>query len=144
MMAMDTESEYLDDVLSSLLRMEAIIDDALTLMHYGTDGREKEPIRLRKLTENAWSNVETGSVSFTCTDNRILDGYPDLLAHVIEHGRATTITVGTTEHGFYIEDDGTEIPKGMRGKVFEMGHTTQKNGTGFGLAIVENLIESHG
>ncbi|WP_266075616.1 sensor histidine kinase [Haladaptatus caseinilyticus] len=151
-LAMDIEDDYLDDVLSSLLRMEAIIDDALSLMRYGTEGRDKEPIRLNKLTEHAWSNVETGSVSFARTNDRMLDGYPDLLEHVfenmfrntIEHGEATTITIGTTEHGFYVEDDGTGIPDGMRSKVFEMGYTTQKNGTGFGLAIVENLVKSHG
>ncbi|SIQ83869.1 His Kinase A (phospho-acceptor) domain-containing protein [Haladaptatus litoreus] len=152
MLAMDTDDDYLDDILSSLLRMEAIIDDALTLMQYGTEGRDKEPVRLSNLTESAWSNVETESVKLTRTDDRILDGYPDLLAHVfenlfrnaIEHGEAETITVGATKNGFHVEDDGTGIPAEMRGKVFEMGHTTQKNGTGFGLAIVESLIDSHG
>ncbi len=153
MLAMNgEESNYLDDILSSLLRMEAIIDDALTLMQYGTEGRIREPVRLRNVAETAWSNVETGETTLNCTDDRVLDCYPDLVAHIfenllrnaIEHGDAKTITVGATQHGFYIEDDGTGIPESMRSKVFEMGHTTQQNGTGFGLAIVESLVESHG
>ncbi|PSQ35156.1 hypothetical protein BRD11_02975 [Halobacteriales archaeon SW_12_69_24] len=57
---------------------------------------------------------------------------------------AVSITVGDTDEGFYIADDGPGIPPGERQDVFDLGHTTRENGTGFGLAIVETIAEAHG
>jgi signal transduction histidine kinase len=57
---------------------------------------------------------------------------------------AVTITVGDTDEGFYVADDGPGIPPGDREDVFELGHTTRQDGTGFGLAIVQTIAEAHG
>jgi len=57
---------------------------------------------------------------------------------------AVSITVGDTDEGFYVADDGPGIPPGDREDVFELGHTTREDGTGFGLAIVETIAEAHG
>ena len=46
--------------------------------------------------------------------------------------------------GFYVEDDGDGIPASVRPYVFERGHTTSEDGTGFGLAIVRDVVEAHG
>lgn len=48
--------------------------------------------------------------------------------------------------GFYVEDDGPGISPKERDRVFETGYTTNRSdgGTGFGLAIVEKVIEAHG
>ena len=65
-------------------------------------------------------------------------------------GRDLTVTVGTlaeaddTTTGFYVADDGPGIPAEDRQKVFERGYTTAKDGTGFGLAIVEDIATAHG
>jgi len=61
-----------------------------------------------------------------------------------------TVTVGTMSTdsdavtGFYVADDGPGIPPESREKVFERGYTTAKGGTGFGLAIVEDIATAHG
>ena len=57
---------------------------------------------------------------------------------------AVTIAVGDTDEGFYVADDGPGIPPDDRENVFELGHTTREDGTGFGLAIVETIAEAHG
>jgi signal transduction histidine kinase len=72
----------------------------------------------------------------------------------VEHGSATdqpatgepsvTVTVGTTETGFYVEDDGPGIPDDEKVRVFDQGFTTDTDGTGFGLYIVQALAEAHG
>jgi signal transduction histidine kinase len=54
-----------------------------------------------------------------------------------------TVTVGDLDRGFYIEDDGPGIPETDREKVFEAGHTTSADGTGFGLSIVKEIVEAH-
>ncbi|ELY79302.1 multi-sensor signal transduction histidine kinase [Natrinema pellirubrum DSM 15624] len=66
-----------------------------------------------------------------------------------------TVTVGPLERkpqsagsgdrpdGFYVEDTGPGLPTD-RESLFEFGHTTAAEGTGFGLAIVEEIAEAHG
>lgn len=48
------------------------------------------------------------------------------------------------ENGFYVADDGPGIPPAERDAVFEWGNTTDQDGTGFGLAIVEQVATAHG
>ncbi|MFB6218083.1 MAG: sensor histidine kinase [Halobacteriaceae archaeon] len=63
----------------------------------------------------------------------------------VEHGgEGITVTVGALDDGFYVEDTGQGIPEGDRDRAFEFGYSTDSDGTGFGLAIVENVVESHG
>jgi signal transduction histidine kinase len=62
-----------------------------------------------------------------------------------EHGsEGVTVTVGTLENGFYVEDNGSGIPAGERTDVFEVGYTGTEDGTGFGLKIVETVVNAHG
>ena len=46
--------------------------------------------------------------------------------------------------GFYLEDDGRGIPPDEREAVLESGYSSSADGTGFGLAIVESVVEAHG
>ena len=57
---------------------------------------------------------------------------------------AVSVRVGRTDDGFYVADDGPGIDPDQRDAVFEPGHTTAPDGTGFGLAIVERIAEAHG
>ena len=55
-----------------------------------------------------------------------------------------TVTVGDLDGGFYVADDGPGIPPEERERVFDSGYSTADTGTGFGLAIVERIVEAHG
>ena len=55
-----------------------------------------------------------------------------------------TITVGDLETGFYLEDDGPGISADKRDDVLEVGYSTKRDNTGFGLAIVAKIVEAHG
>ena len=55
-----------------------------------------------------------------------------------------TIRIGSLTDGFFIEDDGPGIPPEKRDQVFESGYSTAVEGTGFGLSIVQHVVESHG
>ncbi|AKU06663.1 receiver/sensor box histidine kinase [Haloferax gibbonsii] len=108
--------------------------------------------RLLQLFENLFRNaVEHGSTgSRTPSDDAVehgSTGNQTTSGDAVEHGgAAATVTVGRLDDdaGFYVEDDGDGIPESLRERVFEHGYTTDRTGTGFGLAIVENIAEAHG
>jgi signal transduction histidine kinase len=48
------------------------------------------------------------------------------------------------DQGLYVQDDGPGVPPEDRDAVFRYGHSEREAGTGFGLAIVESIVEAHG
>ena len=110
--------------------------------------------RLSTLFENLFRNaVEHGStnprsyphedsVEHSSTDNRDASRLDDAIDHV---GPDVSVTVGILddESGFYILDDGPGIPAENRDRVFESGFTTRSDGTGYGLAIVKEIVDAH-
>jgi PAS domain S-box-containing protein len=111
---------------------------------------QADPSRLRQLLENLYRNsVEHGSTgSRTKSDDAVEHGATGNRAKPgdsVEHaGPGVTVTVGTLEGGFYVEDDGPGIPEDERENVFEAGYSTAGDGTGFGLSIVKEVAEAHG
>jgi len=55
-----------------------------------------------------------------------------------------TVRIGDLEDGFYVGDDGPGIAAADREAVFEAGYSTTPEGTGIGLSIVEQVVETHG
>jgi signal transduction histidine kinase len=55
-----------------------------------------------------------------------------------------TVSVGTTDDGFYVADTGPGVPESAREWIFEAGHSTAEAGTGFGLRTVEQIADAHG
>jgi signal transduction histidine kinase len=69
----------------------------------------------------------------------------NLIRNSIEHGETSVaITVGDVEDGFYVEDDGPGIPGEIRDEAFESAYSTVQDNTGFGLAIVKEIVDAHG
>ena len=88
----------------------------------------------------------------TATD-RTVDADPQRLKQLLENllrnavergGPDVTVTVGRLDASFCVADDGPGIPPAEREQVFEMGHSTADQGTGFGLAIVQQVASAHG
>jgi len=160
------DNEHLAVVDTALDRMEASIEDSLTLARQGQTVDEKEPIEIADLLERCWDVVDTSGAELRIIDEFSVHGDPNRLAQVfenlfrnaVEHAEGdVTIRVGLLAvmytstradtdgtFGFYVEDDGPGVPADRREDVFEPGETTRPDGTGFGLAIVKRIIEAHG
>ena len=147
----DCDSEQIEHVAAAHERMNALIDSLLGLAQQGDVATDTEPVVLETAAERAWSSVSTDGATLRTTVTGTVDADPSRLAQLFENlfrnsvehgGPGVTISVGDFEDGFYVADDGVGIPEKRRDSVFETGYTTS-DGTGFGLAIVEQVVEAH-
>ena len=150
----ECDSDRLDAVSRAHDRMNALIDDLLTLAREGEEVGDLEAVDLATITERCWRNVDTdGATIDPRTDrtiradrSRLQQLLENLVRNSVEHGTTNdgvTVTVGDLPDGFYVADDGPGIPEAERENVFDAGYTTSQDGTGFGLRIVEQVVEAH-
>jgi signal transduction histidine kinase len=150
----EVTSDHLDPLVQSLARMEAIVEDTLTLARQGETIGDTESVRLTDLVGKCWASVETAEATIEIADGLRFQGDPNRLQHVfenlfrnaIEHsGESVTVRVGCDgDRTIYVEDDGQGIPADERDEIFEPGYSSSSSGTGFGLAIVKRIAEAHG
>jgi PAS domain S-box-containing protein len=148
----ECDSEHLERAERGLDRMEALIDDLLTLARGGERITDRESVDITRIVEECWSNVETEDArlvtdvdsTIDADESRLKQVCENLVRNAIEHGGDdVTVTVGEFEEGVYIEDDGSGIPEDEYDDIFTAGYSTSDEGTGFGLSIVEQIVEAH-
>ena len=148
----ECDSEHHAAIDRALRRMDALIGDLLTLAKEGKQVTEVESVELSAVCQHCWRNVETADATLRArTDStvradrtRLKHLFENLIRNAVEHGDDdVVVTVGDLTDGFYVADDGPGIPEEDRQAVFEVGNTTTKDGTGFGLSIVKQVVEAH-
>jgi len=148
----ECDSDHLAAVEEAHDRMHALVDDLLQLAKQGREVSEMEPVELETVTNACWGNVASGDVKLVnnaddvilADKSRLKQLLENLFRNSIEHTRdGVTVTVGTIENGFYVEDDGPGIPEEDRDIVFQTGYSTSEEGTGFGLDIVQQVADAH-
>jgi PAS domain S-box-containing protein len=151
----ECDSDYLDDMAGAHERMDALIENLLTLAQTGSQLNETEAIDFVTGIENCWRTVETedatlvseADLTIRADPSRLRQLLENLFHNAVEHGgEEVTITVGELDDrkGFYVSDNGCGIPETERDDVFEAGYSTIDGGTGFGLNIVEEITDAHG
>ncbi|WP_267162888.1 PAS domain S-box protein [Halovenus salina] len=149
----DCDSTHLDNIGDALNRMDALIEDLLTLAQSGETVGNTEAVSLSSLIEKCWEVVPSENAALTVeTDqtisadrSRLQQLLENLFANAVEHGgKDVTVRVGDLKEGFYVADDGVGIPEGEREDIFEAGYSTAEEGTGFGLRIAKQIVDAHG
>ena len=151
----ECESDHLTAVDGALDRMDELIGDLLTLAKSGEEVSALDPCELAAIVDNCWNNVDTKNATLQnevdatvrCDRSRVQQLLENLVKNAVAHGGDdVTITVGDLPgtSGFYVEDDGPGIPEPERETVFESGYSNAPGGTGFGLAIVNEIAGAHG
>ncbi|MDS0294383.1 PAS domain-containing sensor histidine kinase [Halogeometricum luteum] len=167
----ETARSHLQRVEGAHERMDELIEDVLTLARQGAVVADPTPTRVADVAAAAWRStttdgatpaIETGDATVLADPGRLRALFENLFRNSVEHGSTgnrsssgdsvehgsagddLTVTVGRTDGGFYVEDDGPGVPESERAAVFEAGHTSAAAGTGFGLAIVKRIAEAHG
>ncbi|GCF13091.1 ATPase [Haloarcula mannanilytica] len=152
----DGDPEHVDALRRALERMDELIDDVLALARGGHKVIDATDTSLDDIITAAWDTVENSDATLERDDTdatitgdqtRLQQLFENLFRNAVEHSDGpVTIRVGTHSdgQGFYVADDGPGIPEDERDGVFERGYTTSDEGTGFGLAIVSEIVDAHG
>jgi len=167
----DGDPEHVESLRRSLERMDELIDDVLALARGGHKVIDATETSLDDIITAAWDTVESSDATLERVDTdaritgdqtRLQQLFENLFRNSVEHGSTSsrpgaddsvehsndpvTVRVGTLAdgRGFYVADDGPGIPEDERDEVFERGYTTSDDGTGFGLAIVSEIVDAHG
>ena len=155
------EEEYIDAADEASARMGRLVEDVLDLARQGEVVGTPEPVSLADAAQRAWGTVGGGSPArsgtaslaiaadcqFGADPDRLTALLENLFRNALEHaGSEVEIEVGAIGdgEGFYVADDGPGIAPDEREHVFDRGFTTSQQGTGFGLAIVEEIAVAHG
>jgi PAS domain S-box-containing protein len=149
----ECDSEHLEAVDHALTRIDALIENLLTLAREGEQVREMESTDLAAVAEQCWRNVETADATLRTRIDRLIQAdrsrlkqlLENLIRNAIEHGGDdVAVTVVEMDDGFYVADDGPGIPAEERDDVFNVGYSEKEGGTGFGLSIVKEIVDAHG
>ncbi|AWB28019.1 sensor histidine kinase [Halococcoides cellulosivorans] len=160
------DEDALETVESALDRMEAMIEDILTLVREDRT-IDPEAVAFEDVLEDAWAHVHTGDATLAVEGTgtivadrtRLRRLLENLIRNAITHGTPSdrsdrestddtpvdlTVTAGVTDHRLFVADDGQGIGPDERSAVFENGYTTDDDGTGLGLSIVDRIAAAHG
>ena len=150
----EDDTAHLDRAVNAIDRMNALIEDLLTLAREGQSVDEVERVPLASVVDAAWQNVDSGEEATLVNETegsvkadakRLQQLFENLFRNAVEHaGPDVVIRVGREDGGFYVEDDGPGVPATARERVFERGYSSLSSGTGFGLAIVQTIAQAHG
>jgi PAS domain S-box-containing protein len=149
------DEEALEELEDIHDRMDALIEDVLTLAKQGQAVGETESVPLSTVAEEAWSTADSEDATLELSDSlpvvsadheRLRALFENLFRNAIEHGSSSvTVTVGELDDGgFYVADDGPGFDDADTDELFTYGYTTNEGGTGFGLSIVAEIAEAHG
>jgi PAS domain S-box-containing protein len=151
------DPEHFDAIEDAADRMDEMLSELLELTKEGELVGTRTEIELGSFAREVWDDCEIepatleirSSMTILGDRDRLRELFANLFENAHSHGGSSvTVRIGTFEtedgEGFYVEDDGTGIPPGEQDTVFDWGHTTTEEGTGFGLAIAAEIVEAHG
>ncbi len=167
----ETSRLFSERILQQCARLQALLDDLLTLSRLERDDEERELQRvdLKRVVQEAAEVLETSVRNHEvdlvlALDDVVLDGGDyealaelclNLIDNAIKYNRAGgRVDIGLSQTGGWgeleVSDTGRGIPRAAIPRIFERfyrvdrGRSRSEGGTGLGLSIVKHAVERHG
>lgn len=160
-------NRYLDRIIAASARMERLIDDMLKLSRVGRSNMRLMEIDLSALVgcllEKLAETEPQRRVGFTAEDGLMVEGDRGLLTIALENllGNAWKYSRGLAEtrihfgrekingrSSYFVRDNGTGFDLSHASRLFTPFHrmhsSTDFEGSGIGLAIVQRIVHRHG
>ena len=147
-----SDPDHLDAVERLLYRMDELAEHLLDVIKAGQSSIDEEPVDLANVAEVAWEVVDGPADALSVDSGTIIGDsvklrslFENLFANAITHGDSpSTVRVGPLPDGFYVEDTGRGIPPDERDRIFQKGYSTDPDGTGWGMTIIQHIADAHG
>jgi signal transduction histidine kinase len=156
----ECNSPYLDDIENTVADLDQLVDNLLDRLRDGEARVEMTAVDLATVVADSWPDHTTAAVAIeselptiNAERSRLRQLLTNLFQNSIDHGNENvTVRIGVIDPvddavdaiGLYIADDGPGIEPDIRESVFEYGYTGSRDGTGFGLAIVKEIVDAFG
>ncbi len=158
--------EFIGYAVDGASRMQALINDLLTLSRVGTTGKEFEPTECEVALDDAVNNLKLGIEESDATithdplptisadHSQIAQLFQNLIGNAIKFRgeKPPQIRISTEKMGeeylFAVSDNGIGIPSEHHERIFiifqRLHNKEDHPGTGIGLAICKKIVERHG
>jgi signal transduction histidine kinase len=140
-------------VADAVSRATDIVENLLVLAR-SRDVAANETVPLDEAITDAWSDVDASDDrlwvdpavgSVRCEPGLLRQLLVNLLSNAVSHGDpGCEVRVCALPDGFAVENDGEPVPVDSRSTVFEPGRSGERDGTGMGLAVVDQIAQAHG
>ncbi|NLV06933.1 ATP-binding response regulator [Haloarcula rubripromontorii] len=150
---LDIGEPHEEPLLRSVTRVESLLTDLSRIGSIACPVSKTETFSLADVAREIWAAASYEDATLEVTTDAAIDAENDrlqlLLRELFDNAVAhtegpVTVTVGDTESGFYVADDGPGIPESDRDNVFEQGFGTTREGEGYGLFLVDTAARAHG
>jgi len=164
------DDSHLDHVERAHRRITDVVEDVLSLARDEHSVLDASAVPLADSAATAWDMCSSNAGDVRCEigelpvveadESRTTRLFENLFRNALQHARSgraaatdrgddseLVIRVGAlpSHRGFFVEDNGPGIPSSIRDRVFDSGFSTKgDDGTGLGLDIVRQIVDSHG
>jgi PAS domain S-box-containing protein len=150
----ECDSQHLDAAARGVDRGLELIDDLSLLASTDPETDEMDAVELSGAVRTCWEPLDTADATVTAEvtgairadRSQLHQLLKNLFRNAVEHGgTGVSVEVRSVPGGFAVADNGTGISADDPEDVFETGYSGSKSdGTGFGLAIVRQIVAAHG
>jgi len=150
---LDIGEPHEEPLLRSVRRVESLLTDLSRIGSIACPVSETETLSLADVATEVWAAGSYEDAELEVVTDASVDAESDrlrlmlreLFDNAVTHSEEpVTVTVGDTDSGFYVADDGPGIPEGDRDEVLEQGFGTTRDGEGYGLFLVDTAARAHG
>jgi signal transduction histidine kinase len=150
---LDIGEPHEEALFRSVDRVESLLTDLSRIGSIACPVPETEPLSLSDVATEVWAAGSYEDAALEVATDAAVDAdrdrlqllFRELFDNAVTHSEEpVTVTVGDTDSGFYVADDGPGIPEADRNEVFDQGFGTTRDGEGYGLFLVDTAARAHG